>query len=71
MISKANGDPDAMFNVATQYLQGAAGEVDVQKALTHVGVSGRGRAQRTDGMVISWWFNGDLINDTNGNLMVI
>ena len=34
MISKANGDPDAMFNVATQYLQGAAGEVDVQKALT-------------------------------------
>lgn len=30
----ATGDPDAMFNVATQYLQGAAGEVDLQKALT-------------------------------------
>ena len=52
MISKANGDPDAMFNVATQYLQGAAGEVDLQKALTpgSVGKKLRGRAEGFDGI---------------------
>ena len=53
MISKANGDPDAMFNVATQYLQGAAGEVDLQKALTPGKCPEkklRGRAERFDGI---------------------
>lgn len=52
MIPKANGDPDAMFNVATQYLQGAAGEVNLQKALTpgSVGKKLRGRAERFDGI---------------------
>ena len=68
MISKATGDPDAMFNVATQYLQGAAGEVDVQKALTPGSVERlkkhRGRAERMDwdiGMVSSWGLDGDFM----------